>query len=147
MPKVTTSRSKPPPAGFELIEPTLSELSQKMRLAENESSDGLKRTESEWNIFKIHHQRSRYIYEIYYKRKLISRDLYDWCLKQGYADVNLIAKWRKTGYEKLCCLRCVQVKDTDFGTTCVCRVPKEMLEQGRVIQCTHCGCRGCASGS
>jgi hypothetical protein len=30
--------------------------------------------------------------------------LYDWLLKNGYADAMLIAKWKKTGYEKVCLL-------------------------------------------
>lgn len=37
-------------------------------------------------IMRITHARSRYIYDLYYKRELISRELYDWLLKQGYAD-------------------------------------------------------------
>ncbi|KAJ3216906.1 Component of the SF3b subcomplex of the U2 snRNP [Clydaea vesicula] len=147
MPKIRTSKSKPPPDGFELIEPTLNDLDKKMRDIENESTDGKRKTEALWPIFRLHHQRSRFIYDIYYKRKAISKALYDWCIKQGYADQALIAKWRKQGYEKLCCLRCIQPKDTDFGTTCVCRVPRNKLEEGRVVTCMHCGCRGCASGS
>ena len=35
---------------------------------------------------RITHARSRYIYDLYYKRELISRELYDWLLKQKYAD-------------------------------------------------------------
>lgn len=37
-------------------------------------------------IMRLSHARSRYIYDLYYKRELISRELYDWLLKQGYAD-------------------------------------------------------------
>ena len=79
---------------------------------------------------RISHARSRYVYELYYKREAISRELYDWLLKEGYADAkcvavsyfmgpsmsnsilysSLIAKWKKTGYEKLCCLRCIQTR-------------------------------------
>lgn len=59
----------------------------------------------------------------------ISRELYDYCLKERIADQNLIAKWRKQGYENLCCLRCIQARDTNFGTNCVCRVPKGKLEE------------------
>jgi bud site selection protein 31 len=29
--------------------------------------------------------------------------------REKIADANLIAKWRKQGYEILCCLRCIQV--------------------------------------
>ena len=65
--------------------------------------------EALWPIFKIHHQKSRYLYDLYYKRKAISKELYDYCIKEKIADANLIAKWKKDGYERLCCLRCIQV--------------------------------------
>ena len=48
------------------------------------------------------HVGSRYIYELYYDKEAISKTLYDWLLKNGYADGNLIAKWKKQGYEKAC---------------------------------------------
>lgn len=37
-------------------------------------------------IMRISHARSRYIYDLYYKREAISKPLYDWLLKEGYAD-------------------------------------------------------------
>eukprot|EP00123_Amoebidium_parasiticum_P019662 comp29487_c0_seq1/m.47224 comp29487_c0_seq1/g.47224 ORF comp29487_c0_seq1/g.47224 comp29487_c0_seq1/m.47224 type:complete len:146 (-) comp29487_c0_seq1:107-544(-) len=144
MPKVRRGRKKPPPDGWELIEPTLLEIQQKMREAEAESHEGLRKVETQWPIFRLHHQRSRYIYELYYKRKAISKELYDYCINEKYADPALIAKWKKQGYESLCCLRCIQTRDTNFGTQCVCRVPKSKLEEGRIVECVHCGCRGCS---
>ncbi|KAL6213680.1 hypothetical protein ACLB2K_013126 [Fragaria x ananassa] len=33
------------------------------------------------------------------------------------------------GYERLCCLRCMQPRDHNFATTCVCRVPKHLREE------------------
>jgi len=146
MPKVRRARSKPPPEGWELIETTLEELEAKMRDAETESHEGKRKSESLWPIFKIHHQRSRYIYDLFYKRNAISRELYDYCLKQRIADQALIAKWKKQGYENLCCLRCIQVRDTNFGTNCICRVPREKLEDPNAStrECIHCGCRGCS---
>ncbi|XP_021094752.1 protein BUD31 homolog [Heterocephalus glaber] len=69
---------------------------------------------------------------------------YEYCIKEGYADKNLIAKWKKQGYENLCCLRCIQTQDTTFGTNCICQVPKSKLEVGRIIECTHCSCQGCS---
>jgi bud site selection protein 31 len=128
MPKVRRSK-KAPPEGWELIEPTLDELEQKMREAETESHEGKRKNESLWPIFKIHHQKSRYIYDLFYRRKAISRELYDYCLTENIADKNLIAKWKKQGYENLCCLRCIQARDTNFGTNCICRVPKGKLEE------------------
>ncbi|KAJ1730983.1 Component of the SF3b subcomplex of the U2 snRNP [Coemansia biformis] len=147
MPKVQASRrgKEEPPEGWSDLEPTLQEFKQKMRDAENESAAGKRRVESTWSVMRVHHQRSRYIYDLFYKRKAISRKLYDYCVKNGHADANLIAKWRKQGFEKLCCLQCIQARDTNYGTACICRVPKAKLEEGRVVECVHCGCRGCAS--
>jgi len=42
------------------------------------------------------------VYELYYEKEAISKQLYEWLLKNGYADAMLIAKWKKTGYEKVC---------------------------------------------
>lgn len=111
MPKVKTSKTKFP-EGWELIAPTLDEFQQKMRdglyfivlictvfilfiAAENDPHEGKRKAESVWPIMRLHHQRSRYIYELFYKKKQISRELYEFCLNEGYADKNLIAKWKK----------------------------------------------------
>lgn len=61
-----------------------------MRDAENESHEGKRRTESLWPIMRISHTRSRYIYELYYKREAISKELYEWLLKEGYADAGYV---------------------------------------------------------
>ncbi|GIY11356.1 protein BUD31 homolog [Caerostris darwini] len=140
MPKVRRSRHRPPD-GWDLIESTIEELEQKMREAETEPHDGKRKVESLWPIFRIHHQKSRYVYDLYYRRKAISKELYDYCIKENIADKNLIAKWKKQGYENLCCLRCIQARDTNFGTNCICRVPKSKLEEGKIVECVHCGCR------
>ncbi|KAK8213437.1 Component of the SF3b subcomplex of the U2 snRNP [Zalaria obscura] len=130
MPPLRTARNrKPPPEGFDDIEDTLLEFANKMKDAENASHEGKKKHEMVWPVFQITHQRSRYIYDLYYEKEAISRQLYDWLLKNGYADANLIAKWKKQGYEKLCCLRCIQTKETNFNSTCICRVPKDQLKE------------------
>lgn len=61
-----------------------------MRDAENESHEGKRKAESLWPIMRISHTRSRYIYELYYKRDAISKELYDWLLKEGYADAKYV---------------------------------------------------------
>jgi hypothetical protein len=68
-----TGRRRPPPEGWELIEPTLEELEAKMREAETDSHEGKRKVEALWPIFKIHHQRARYIFDLYYRRKAISK--------------------------------------------------------------------------
>jgi len=146
MVKIRTVNTKKPPQGWDEIEPTIMELNQRMKDAENDPHEGKRKPESIWPILRIHHQRSRYIYELFRVKKQMSKTLYDWCLRENYADGALIAKWKKPGYEKLCCLMCIQQKNHNFGTTCICRVPKDKLEEGKSIECVHCGCRGCASG-
>ena len=130
MPPIRSVRNrKAPPHGFDDIEDILLEFNNKMKDAENTSHEGKKRHEVLWPIFQISHQRkslsasisifryqkafktaphpytvtpgSRYIYDLYYDKKAISKQLYDWLKKNGYADVSLIAKWKKQGYEKV----------------------------------------------
>ncbi|KAI1711321.1 g10 protein domain-containing protein [Ditylenchus destructor] len=136
---------KRPPEGWDLVEPTLEEFEAKMREAETEPHEGKRKTETTWPIFRIHHQRTRYLFDLYYKEEQISRELYQFCIDAKLVDAQLAAKWKKQGYENLCCLRCVQPRDTNFGTNCICRVPKSKLDAGRVIECVHCGCRGCSA--
>jgi len=145
MPRVKTKRTRYP-QGWDVIEATLDDLEEKMKETIADDHDGKRQNEALWPIFRIHHQRSRYVYEMYHKKKLITRELYEFCLREGYADRNLIAKWKKPGYERVCCLRCIQTRDHNFGTVCICRVPKSKLDKGKTVECTHCGCRGCASG-
>ena len=60
MPPVRTAarNRKPPPAGFDDIEDTLLEFSNKMKDAENASHEGKKKHEVLWPIFQISHQRT-----------------------------------------------------------------------------------------
>ncbi|TPX09005.1 uncharacterized protein E0L32_009584 [Thyridium curvatum] len=94
------SKRKAPPEGFSDIEDDLLIFSNKMKDAQNTPTDNIPKHQAQWPIFQISHQRSRYIYELYYKKEAISKKLYEWLLKNGYADAMLIAKWKKEGYEK-----------------------------------------------
>ncbi|KAI1234321.1 hypothetical protein IHE44_0003362 [Lamprotornis superbus] len=85
MPEVKRSRT-PPPDGWELMQPPLEELDQKMREAETVLHEGKRKVESLWPICRIHHQKTHYIFDLFYKRKAISRELYECCIKEGYAD-------------------------------------------------------------
>lgn len=83
---------KQPPEGWELIEPTINEFDKKMRegecfefisfeiplaVAESDPHEGKRKVEALWPVFRIHHQRSRYIFDLFYKRKAISRGTLD----------------------------------------------------------------------
>eukprot|EP00762_Andalucia_godoyi_P005852 ANDGO_06984.mRNA.1 Protein BUD31 homolog len=144
MPKLSRFRGKQP-EGFDKVEATLLEFERRMRAAETESHEGKRRAESTWEITKVHHDRSKYVFDVY-KKAEISRELYEWLLKEKFADAALIAKWKKSGYEKLCCLRCIET-DKNFGGVCICRVPKSKRSNAEeAIECQTCGCHGCASG-
>ena len=96
------SKRKPPPEGFSDVEDDLLIFANKMRDAQNAPSNpATPKHQAQWPIFQIAHQRSRYVYELFYKKEAISKNLYDWLLKMGYADAMLIAKWKKQGYEKV----------------------------------------------
>lgn len=94
-----SSKRKPPPEGFSDIETDLLIFSNKMKDAQNKPPPPGPRHQAHWEVFQISHQRSRYIYDLYYEKEAISKQLYDWLLKNGYADAMLIAKWKKNGYE------------------------------------------------
>lgn len=143
MPK--SVRSKKPPEGYDKVEPTLTKLLAKLKDAQKTSIKSETKQSSLWPILKLNHQISRYVYLMYYDRKLISRDLYDYLLKQKYVNGDLIAKWKKQGYEHLCCVNCIIRKDTNHGSTCICRVPKSELGERNKEGCVTCGCRGCSS--
>ncbi len=158
-------------------------------VAEAAPHEGMRKAQTVWSIFRIHHQRrcvaatlvlppavtsmcvvlgiccSRYLFEQYYFEKSISKELYEWCLREvrGLRWNRLLRLclmlpaacsgvrrrkfnrqvekgmlfvcfmdwlfWSLTdqvvaqpGYERLCCLRCIQSKDHNFMTTCICRV-------------------------
>lgn len=58
MPPIRSARNrKAPPDGFDDIEDTLLEFSNKMKDAEGASHEGKKRHEVLWPIFQITHQR------------------------------------------------------------------------------------------
>uniref|UniRef100_A0A453DTZ1 Protein BUD31 homolog n=1 Tax=Aegilops tauschii subsp. strangulata TaxID=200361 RepID=A0A453DTZ1_AEGTS len=63
--------------------------------AENDTHDRKRKCEALYPIFRI--SRSHYIYDLFYRRrKDISNELYVFCLDQGYADRNLIVKWKRS---------------------------------------------------
>lgn len=143
----------PPPQGFDEIKPALDDFEARLLDVQHGSKVSKLAREELWKITQIQHERTRYVYRLYFERRLISRELYEWLLRERYADKLLIAKWKKRGYEKLCCLQCI--RGHTGHAVCICRVPRAQLEEearrrggdGEVTfkQCVHCGCSGCAS--
>ncbi|NXH06753.1 BUD31 protein, partial [Loxia leucoptera] len=126
MPQVRRSR-KAPLDGCQLMEPMLDQLGQERREVEMEPHKGKKKLESLWPIFRIHHQKTIMSVTIIFSAKIPSPGFLSWVLHQG-GDKNLIAQWKKQGCGNFCCLHCIQTWDSNFGTNCSCRVPKNKLE-------------------
>mmetsp|Transcript_9673 Transcript_9673/g.8516 ORF Transcript_9673/g.8516 Transcript_9673/m.8516 type:complete len:120 (+) Transcript_9673:13-372(+) len=119
MPRIKTKRTKKAPEGWTGLEEKLTEMSQRMRDVENEPHEGKRKPETVWPIYRIHHEQSRYIFNKFYKKKEISRELYQYCINEKWADANLIAKWKKPGYQKLCCLNCIHKGDKNYQSACI----------------------------
>jgi bud site selection protein 31 len=83
---------------------------------------------------------------MFYVYHRISREVYDYCIKNKMVDAALIAKWKKPGYEKLCSTYTINPRNYKFGTVSICRVPKHCRAAGAPIEDPTTGCRGCASG-
>merc|ERR1711957_709334 len=79
------------------------------------------------------------------KKKAISKELYDWLLLEKHADAMLIAKWKKPGYEFLCSLQAIDKRNSNFGTTAICRVPLHLRKVGSTGPSVSTGCISCAS--
>lgn len=145
MPRIRTLQSKKAPEGWDEVSPQLEEFQQQMKDAVNEPHEGKRRNEATWPITKIHYERSRYIYELFYKKKAISRELYDFLLREKWGDAALIAKWKKPGYEYLCSLQAIDKKGTHFGTNSICRVPLHLRKPGPQGAAVNTGCIACSS--
>lgn len=159
--KLKIKKTSPPPQGYDKIAPTILKYKQKLKTATTNNTTNTNASSSSttdtfppgtkptslWPIYKITHDVTRYVYDLYQRDK-ISNELYTWLTLQDYVDALLIAKWKKQGYEKLCCTQCIG--GGAGGGACICRVPKvELLKRGQDdkvdVECVTCGCRGCAS--
>jgi bud site selection protein 31 len=146
LPKRWNKKRSPPP-GFDAVEPILEALEHELRDKIKETNEKKRKTESMWPVHQIGWQKSRYIYDMFYTYGRISREVYDYCIKQKLVDAALIAKWKKPGYERLCSTYVINPTNYKFGTTSICRVPmKDRNTEQKQAQDPTTGCLGCASG-
>eukprot|EP00941_MAST-03F_sp_MAST-3F-sp1_P003011 g3011.t1 len=134
------------PKGYDYLEPVLNALDMEMRKVVDEPSDTKRQNEALWPIHQITWQRSRYVFDMYYKYKKISRQVFEYCKREKIIDGALCAMWRKPGYDRLCSVHVVNTRNTNYGTTSICRVPRSQLAPGTIVFANLTGCRGCASG-
>jgi len=137
--------SKRKPAGWSEIEEALYQFEDRLREAVDDPHEGKRKCEANWPIHRIHYERNRYVYDLYYKQQRISRELYEFLVREKVVDAALISKWRKPGYEILCSMSAIQKSGTNFGTTSICRVPMAQ-RGGQIMPSVTTGCVSCVSG-
>tara|TARA_B110001452_G_C15152693_1_gene401165 strand:- start:233 stop:976 length:744 start_codon:yes stop_codon:yes gene_type:complete len=138
-------RNKRKPDGWELVEGPLLQFEERLREAVNDPHEGKRKAEATWPIHRIHYERNRFIYDLYYKQQKVSRELYDFLVREKIVDAALISKWRKPGYEILCSMTAIDKANTNFNTTSICRVPLAQ-RGGQIMPSNTTGCVSCASG-
>ena len=133
------------PKGFDRIAPKLKELEENsLDLGPDIRLKGPTAKQPQAKM-QANYDRSRYVYNLFYKNNNISRELFDFLIKNGYADQKLIQQWRKPGYEKLCCLECMKGQTSNFGGSCICRIPRSTIGDNVTFNCHECGCMGCST--
>lgn len=146
LPQRWNQKRKKPPVGFDYVEPVLEALEAELRDVVQERDPKKRKTQAMWPVHQINWQKSRYIYDLYYIHKRIDRKVYQYCIDQKLVDAGLIAKWKKTGYERLCSTYVINPVNYKFGTTSICRVPwNDRSEEQKGVHDPTTGCLGCAS--
>lgn len=68
-------KNKKPPEGWELIEEVIEDFEGQMKEAVNEEHEGRRKNELAWKIHRIHWEKNRFIFDLMYQRKVMSKDL------------------------------------------------------------------------
>lgn len=141
MPKIRPGMRKPP-ADFSVVCDALDDFERQMKDAVCATDGVKKKHEVTWDVAKLNFAKTRHVFECYTKRR-ISAECLQYCCDMHFVDAGLVKKWKLSGYETLCCVKCVQSSNFSTGAAaCVCRVPHRRHSQ----PCSICGCSGCASG-
>lgn len=68
-------KGKQPPEGWDLVEEVIEDFETQMRDAVNEEHEGKRKTEMTWKIHRIHWEKNRFIFDLMYQRKVMSKEL------------------------------------------------------------------------
>lgn len=72
-------KGKKAPKGWDQIEEAIEDFEQQMTEAVDEEHEGKRKAELTWKIHRIHWEKNRFIYDLMYVRKAISRQLVRIC--------------------------------------------------------------------
>lgn len=89
-------------AGWELVEEVIDDFEQQMKEAVNEEHEGKRKNETTWKIHRIHWEKNRFIYDLMYVRKVMSRELVSVnraCSRLGrHLSGSPCCAWRRSGH-------------------------------------------------
>lgn len=68
-------KNKKPPEGWSQIEDVIEDFEQQMKDAVNEEHEGKRKNETTWKIHRLHWEKNRFIYDLMYQRKVMSKEL------------------------------------------------------------------------
>lgn len=68
-------KNKKAPEGWDMIEEVVEDFEQQMKDAVNDEHDGKRKCEASWKIHRIHWEKNRFIYDLMYVRKVMSKEL------------------------------------------------------------------------
>jgi hypothetical protein len=63
----------------------IEDFEQQMKEAVNEEHDGKRKAELTWKIHRLHWEKNRFIYDLMYQRKVLSKELVSWVQGPGAA--------------------------------------------------------------
>ena len=63
------------PQGFDQIEEVIEDFEMQMKEAVSDEHEGKRKNESNWKIHRLHWEKNRFIYDLMYKRKVMSKEL------------------------------------------------------------------------
>lgn len=68
-------KNKKAPEGWNMIEEVIQDFEQQMKDAVADEDAGKRKAEASWKIHRIHWEKNRFIYDLMYVRKVMSREL------------------------------------------------------------------------
>jgi bud site selection protein 31 len=145
MSRVRRNPSLNPPAEWAEVRDLIVDFTAKLKEAEDVVVDD-NWTREQWvAINRANWIRCRCVYIRRYISRTMKEDLFEWILKEGFAERDLIALWRKTGYERVCCVRCASDKSDAEGCACRRTRTANELRDAPAPKCRECWCPGCRS--
>ena len=73
-------KGKKVPPGWEQIEEVIEDFEQQMKEAVNEDHESKRKAELGWKIHRIHWEKNRFVYDLMYVRKVMSKELVRLCV-------------------------------------------------------------------